>query len=100
MSSDWRAQPRISLTRHCLATLKLNLDATTRIKAVSAAKATTGTFTHFIGQQAVQPRGAMGMTDELPIGKYFKRATVIENQFGTVVHHLARYAALSRTEAA
>jgi hypothetical protein len=42
----------------------------------------------------------MGMTRELPVGRYFKRLTVIENQFGTTDHHLARYAALRRTNAA
>ncbi len=30
------------------------------------------------------------MTDELAIGHYFKRATMIERQFGSTDHHLAR----------
>ena len=33
----------------------------------------------------------MGMTDELAIGHYFKRVTIIENQFGSVDYHLGRY---------
>jgi hypothetical protein len=41
----------------------------------------------------------MGMTDELPVGHYFKRATSIEAEFGTVDFHLARHAALSRSAA-
>jgi hypothetical protein len=37
----------------------------------------------------------MGMTDELPLGHYFRRATVIQGELGTVDHHLARFAELS-----
>jgi alkylation response protein AidB-like acyl-CoA dehydrogenase len=81
-----------------LATLKLDADALTRAKSVSAAKASIGQSARMIGQNAVQLHGAMGMTDELPLGHYFKRATVIEGQFGTVDHHIARYAQLSRAE--
>ena len=48
----------------------------------------------FVGQNAVQLHGGMGMTDELPIGHYFKRATQIEGEFGTADWHLARRASL------
>ena len=40
------------------------------------------------------------MTDELSIGHYFKRATMIEGQFGSVDHHLRRYETLSIDKAA
>jgi alkylation response protein AidB-like acyl-CoA dehydrogenase len=82
-----------------LATLKLDRSQTERTLAVSAAKATIGQSARFIGQNAVQLHGGMGMTQELPVGSYFKRLTVIENQFGTVDHHLSRYAALKRRAA-
>jgi hypothetical protein len=39
----------------------------------------------------------MGMTEELAVGHYFKRLTVIEHEFGTASTHLARYAALAHT---
>jgi hypothetical protein len=42
----------------------------------------------------------MGMTDELAIGHYFKRVTIIEGLFGSVDHHLARYEHLSLDAAA
>jgi hypothetical protein len=42
----------------------------------------------------------MGMTDELAIGHYFKRATLIESAFGATDHHLARYEFLSLGQAA
>jgi hypothetical protein len=41
----------------------------------------------------------MGMTDELAIGHYFKRATLIEAAFGNTDHHLARYEFLSLGQA-
>jgi alkylation response protein AidB-like acyl-CoA dehydrogenase len=82
-----------------LATLKLDQPAQERARAVSAAKATIGRSGRFIGQNAIQIHGAMGMTDELSVGNYFKRLTAIENEFGTVDHHLARYAALSQANA-
>jgi alkylation response protein AidB-like acyl-CoA dehydrogenase len=79
-----------------LATLKLDRTPIERGLAVSAAKATIGKSGRFIGQNAIQLHGSMGMTQELAVGSYFKRLTVIENQFGTVDHHLARYAALKK----
>ena len=45
----------------------------------------------FTGQSAVQIHGGIGITDELAIGHYFKRATMIEGQFGSVDHHLGRF---------
>ena len=73
-----------------LATIRLDDDAE-RAKAASAAKAQVGKAAKFVGQNAVQLHGGMGMTDELPIGWYFRRLTVLENQFGSTDHHLARY---------
>jgi alkylation response protein AidB-like acyl-CoA dehydrogenase len=65
-----------------------------RAKAASAAKAMIGTAGRFVGQQAVQVHGGMGMTDELNVGHYFKRLTMIDTLYGSVDHHLKRYAML------
>ena len=73
-----------------VATLKLDRPAAERIRAVAAAKVQIGKAARFIGQAAIQIHGGMGMTDELPISHYFKRATLIESQLGSVDHHLAR----------
>ncbi len=59
--------------------------------AVSAAKATIGDALRLIGQEAVQLHGAMGLTEELRVGHYFKRATVIENRLGNAAEHVERY---------
>ncbi len=74
--------------------LKLDENDTERKKAASAAKVQIGKAGRFIGQQAVQLHGGMGMTDELNIGHYFKRLTMIDTMFGNVDHHLKRYASL------
>jgi alkylation response protein AidB-like acyl-CoA dehydrogenase len=67
-------------------------DAAARGRAVSAAKVQIGKAGRFIGQQAVQLHGGMGMTDELPVGHYFKRLTMIDTLFGDVDCHLRRFA--------
>ncbi|MBS0504372.1 MAG: acyl-CoA dehydrogenase family protein [Proteobacteria bacterium] len=78
-----------------MATLKLDLPEAERKAAVSQAKAKLGKGLKFTGQSAVQIHGGIGITDELAIGHYFKRATMIENQFGSTDHHLARFQHLS-----
>jgi alkylation response protein AidB-like acyl-CoA dehydrogenase len=61
-----------------------------RRHAVSAAKAFIGKAARFVGQEAVQLHGGMGMADELPVSHYFKRLTMINATFGDVDHHVTR----------
>ncbi len=68
-------------------------DAAERRKAVSGAKVQIGKSGRFVGQQAVQLHGGMGMTDELSVGHYFKRLTMIDILFGNVDHHLKQFSA-------
>lgn len=63
-------------------------------KAVSALKVQVGKGGKFVGQSAVQLHGAMGMTDELNVGHYFKRLTAVETLFGNVDYHLKKYASI------
>jgi pimeloyl-CoA dehydrogenase small subunit len=78
-----------------MVTLKLDESDAERAKAASAAKVTIGKSGRFVGQSAVQIHGGMGMTDELNVGHYFKRLTMIDALYGNADHHLKRYAALS-----
>ena len=78
-----------------LATIKLAAEPAERAKAVSAAKVSIGKACRFVGQAAVQTHGGMGVTDEMRVGHYFKRVTMIDSTFGNVDHHLKRYTALS-----
>ena len=68
-------------------------DAEERRRVVSAAKARVGQAARFVGQQAVQLHGGMGVTDELPAAHHFKRLTMIELTLGDVDHHLERFIA-------
>lgn len=63
-------------------------------KAASALKVQVGKSGRFVGQNAVQLHGGMGMTDELSIGHYFKRLTMIDTLFGNVDFHLKRFGGL------
>ncbi|MEY4269022.1 MAG: Acyl-CoA dehydrogenase [Pseudomonadota bacterium] len=78
-----------------MATLKLEQDDKDRAASVSAAKAKVSQACRFVGQNAVQTHGGIGITQELAIGHYFKRATMIENQFGSADYHLERYERLA-----
>jgi pimeloyl-CoA dehydrogenase small subunit len=63
-----------------------------RRRAIAAAKVQTGRSGKFVGQQAIQLHGGVGMTMELKVGHYFKRVTMIDVMFGDADHHLARLA--------
>ncbi len=63
-------------------------NATERRRAISAAKVQIGKSARFIGEQAIQLHGGIGMTMEYKAGHYFKRLTMIELQFGNTDHHL------------
>lgn len=78
-----------------LAALNLEAPAPIRARAVSAAKVTVGEACRFVCQNAIQLHGGMGMTDDLALGRYFKRAMVLDVEFGSEDHHLQRYGALA-----
>jgi pimeloyl-CoA dehydrogenase small subunit len=68
-------------------------DAAERRRAISAATVQIRRSGRFVGQQAVQLHGGIGMTLEYKIGHYFKRLTAMETLFGDTDHHLAALAA-------
>ena len=67
-------------------------DTAERCRAISAAKVQIGRSGRFVGQQAIQLHGGIGMTMEYKVGHYFKRVTTIDTLFGDADHHLARLA--------
>lgn len=95
---DMYLEYEMAISATYLATMKLDKSPAERILAASAAKVTVGNACKMVGQNAVQLHGGMGMTDDLALGHYFKRATVIESEFGSVDYHLARYASLSHPD--
>jgi alkylation response protein AidB-like acyl-CoA dehydrogenase len=66
-------------------------DVSKRRHAISGAKAYVGQAGRFIGQQAVQLHGAMGVVDDLIVSHYFKRLTMIDMSLGDADFHLARF---------
>jgi alkylation response protein AidB-like acyl-CoA dehydrogenase len=67
-------------------------DPATRRKALSATKIEIDRTARRVGQEAVQLHGAMGVTDELAVGHYFKRLSMIGVTFGDMSWHLQRHA--------
>ncbi|WP_426163597.1 acyl-CoA dehydrogenase family protein [Sandarakinorhabdus sp. DWP1-3-1] len=92
---DMRTQIELSRSLTLMATLSLDAPRDERRKAVSAAKAYVSDALRIVGQGAVQIHGGIGTTDEIAISHYFRRATVMESQFGSAAHHLKLMAAVS-----
>jgi alkylation response protein AidB-like acyl-CoA dehydrogenase len=76
------------------AALMADAEPLSRGRAASGAKAKIGKCARFVAEQAVQLHGAMGVTEELDIGSYFKRLLAFDTLFGGSAHHYRRHAAL------
>ena len=74
------------------ATLEVVQNGRDAMRTVHALKYMVGKVGTFIGENAVQLHGGMGVTEELRIGHYFKRLLVIDAQFGNSDHHLSCFA--------
>ena len=77
-----------------MATMKHEEKAEDAKKAISGLKYQVGKAGKFIGQQAVQLHGGMGVSDELNVGHYFKRLTTVGTIFGNTDYHLKKYTSL------
>ena len=87
-------QQSISMTY--MATMKVSSDdAVERAKAVSSAKVQVARACKFVGENAIQLHGGMGMTEEMAVSHYFKRASILRFLFGGEDHHMVRYETLS-----
>lgn len=71
-----------------LAALSLDAEPGQRARNIAAAKVQAGRSGRFIGQQAVQLHGAIGITSEYKVGHAFKRLTAIDALFGDADHHI------------
>jgi len=88
---DMNIQARRATAIARRAVAAIDSDPAVRARLASAAKVTICRAGRFVGQNAVQLHGGMGMTEELPVGRCFKRLTVIEGQLGQADHHLQRF---------
>ena len=71
-------------------------DPTSRKKAVSAAKARIGKAIKYVGENAIQLHGGMGMVDEYLVSHYFKRATMLGVLFGNEDYHMKRFSDITQ----
>ena len=86
--ADMKMQLELARSMSFYATLKLNAPAAERSAAMARAKVQLGASMRFVGQQAVQLHGGIGVTDEYIVGHYFKKLTQLEMTFGDSLHHL------------
>ncbi|GJG98829.1 acyl-CoA dehydrogenase family protein [Cupriavidus pauculus] len=92
--ADMVLQKELALSMAYVAAQGLDAaDADERRRKVSAAKVVTARAARFVGQQAVQLHGGMGMTDELEVGDYFKALTMVDVLLGDTDLHMERYTA-------
>lgn len=73
-------------------------DSLARKRALSLTKIEIARTARHVAQEAVQLHGAMGVTDELSVGHYFKRLTAINATFGDSDWHLHRIAQCDRQQ--
>ncbi len=90
--ADMKMQLELARSMSYYAHLKLNAPAAERRMAVARAKVQLGSSMRFVGQQAVQLHGGIGVTDEYIVSHYFKRLTQLEVEFGDSLHHLGEVA--------
>jgi alkylation response protein AidB-like acyl-CoA dehydrogenase len=86
--ADVKMQLELARSMSYYAALKLNAPTAERRAALARAKYQVGHSMRFVGQQAVQLHGGIGVTDEYIISHYFKHLTQLEMTFGDTMHHL------------
>ena len=86
--ADMKMQLELARSMSYYASLKLNAPAEERRRALARAKYQLGVSMRFVGQQAVQLHGGIGVTDEYIVSHYFKKLTQLEMTFGDTLHQL------------
>lgn len=91
--ADMKMQLELARSMSYYASLKLNAPTAERRAAMARAKVQLGQAMRFVGQQAVQLHGGIGVTDEYIVSHYFKKLTQMELSFGDTLHHLGEVSA-------
>ncbi len=92
-AADMKMQLELGRSMSYYASLKLNSPAPERRAAMARAKYQLGQSMRFVGQQAVQLHGGIGVTDEYIVSHYFRKLTQLEISFGDSLHHLGQVSA-------
>jgi alkylation response protein AidB-like acyl-CoA dehydrogenase len=90
--ADMKMQLELARSMSYLVSLKLGSPAPERSRAAAQAKYQLGQSMRFVGQQAVQLHGGIGVTDEYIVSHYFKTLTQLELSFGDSLHQLGEVA--------
>ncbi len=90
--ADMKMQLELARSMSYYASLKLNAPAEERRAAMARAKYQLGQSMRFVGQQAVQLHGGIGVTDEYIVSHCFKKLTQLEMTFGDSLHQLGEVA--------
>ncbi len=91
--ADMKMQLELARSMSYYASLRLNAPAAERRQAIARAKVQLGQSMRYVGQQAVQLHGGIGVTDEYIVSHYFKKLTQLEMSFGDTLHHLGEVSA-------
>ena len=92
-AADMKMQLELARSMSYYASLKLNAPTDERRRALARAKVQLGTSMRYVGQQAVQLHGGIGVTDEYIVSHYFKKLTQLAMTFGDTLHHLGEVSA-------
>ena len=77
-----------------MAALKAN-DSFEENKSIYASKIHIGIGGRKLAQEAIQLHGGMGVTEEMEIGQYFKRLTMLDTFLGNSDYYLGAYSKIS-----
>ena len=91
--ADMKMQLELARSMSYYASLKLGAPAEERRRAMARAKVQLGQSMRFVGQQAVQLHGGIGVPDDYIVSHYFKKLTQLEVTFGDTLHHLGEVSA-------
>jgi alkylation response protein AidB-like acyl-CoA dehydrogenase len=86
--ADVKMQLELARSMSYYAALKMETPAAERRASMARAKYQLGQSMRFVGQQAVQLHGGIGVTDEYMVSHCFKKLTQLEMTFGDSLHHL------------
>ena len=92
-AADMKMQLELARSMSYYASLKLNAPAPERRAAMARAKYQLGQSMRYVGQQAVQLHGGIGVTEEYIVSHYFKKLTQLEMTFGDTMHQLGEVSA-------
>ncbi|APR51078.1 pimeloyl-CoA dehydrogenase small subunit [Sphingomonas koreensis] len=91
--ADMYIQTETARSMAYVASMSLGDTPVERARIVSAAKVQIGKSGKFVGYQAVQLHGGMGVSEELDIGHHYIRLNTLNQMFGDPAFHLRRFAA-------